>query len=207
MTFGNRKLTHTNESMHFTAVLVTEQCGRFAQTHGQITVTAGTIQENLILERAGHGTQGKTLLGFIVRITQNKHAIQIMIPMAADPIQIPLSHQGRFCKEISSTLLGIFNPALKLLNDPRTLGKQDGESLTNDVYRGKILQFASQLIMVTLQGFCLLLQIGIQFLLLGERNTVDTLELLQAVNLMPLPLMRPVESRWGPAHRSVKSPC
>ena len=29
----------------------------------------------------------------------------------------------------------------------------------------------------------------------------------QAVSLMPLPLMRPVESTWGPAHRSTNSPC
>ena len=27
------------------------------------------------------------------------------------------------------------------------------------------------------------------------------------MSLMALPLMRPVESRWGPAHRSVNSPC
>ena len=31
--------------------------------------------------------------------------------------------------------------------------------------------------------------------------------LAQAVSLMALPLMRPVESRCGPAQRSVNSPC
>ena len=81
MAFGNSELADTDEAMHLAGILIAEQGGSFAQTHGKIAVAAGAVEEYLVLERAGHGTQGKTFLGFIVGIAQYKHPIQIMIPV------------------------------------------------------------------------------------------------------------------------------
>ena len=161
--------------MHLTGVLIAEQGGRLAQTHGQIAVAAAPVQIHLILERAGHGTQGEALLRLVHGIAQNKHAVQIVIPVAGDLIKLPLGHQRGLGQQIAALLFGVLHPALQQLDDAGALGQQDGQSLTDAVHGGEILQLAAQLVVVALHGFLALLQVLVQFVLLGEGHAVDTL--------------------------------
>ena len=176
MSLGDGELADADQAVHLTGVLVAEQGGCLAQTHGQVAVAAAAVQEHLILERAGHGTQGKALLRLIRGIAHDEHAVQIMIPVTGDLVQLTLGHQGRLGQQIATLLLGVLHPALQQLDNAGTLGQQDGQTLTDAVHGGEIFQLASQLIVVALHGLLPLLQIGIQLVLAGEGHAVDTLQ-------------------------------
>ena len=61
---GDGELADPNEAVHLTGVLVAEQGRGLSQSHGQVPVGAGPVQEHLVLEGAGHGPQGEAILGF-----------------------------------------------------------------------------------------------------------------------------------------------
>ena len=180
MTLGNGELADADEAVHLAGVLVAEQGGRLAQAHGQVTVAAAPVQIHLILEGAGHGTQSKALLRLVHGIAQDEHAVQIVIPVAGDLVQLALGHQGRLGQQVAPLLLGVLHPALQQLDDAGALGQQDGQSLADAVHGGEILQLAAQLVVVALQRVLTLLEIRLQLVLIGERHAVDTLELLAA---------------------------
>ena len=128
MSLGDGELADTDQAVHLAGVLVAEQGGRLAQTHGQVAVAAAAVQEHLILERAGHGTQGKALLRLVGGIAHDEHAVQIVIPVAGDLVQLTLGHQGRLGQQIATLLLGVLHPALQQLDNAGALGQQDGQS-------------------------------------------------------------------------------
>ena len=153
-----------------------------------------------------------------MRIAQNEHTVQIVIPVTGDTVQITLCHQRGFGQQIAAFLLLIFNPTLQNLNGACTLRQHNRQSLSNIINRREVFQLSAELIVVALFRFFNRCKVCIQFILLRESRTVDTLEHLSvgiaapvcarcAQQLDPLPFTRPVESRCGPAHRSVKSPC
>ena len=78
-----------------------------------------------------------------MRITQNKHAVQIVIPVAGDAVQITLGHQRGFGQQIAALLFLIFNPALQNLNGARTLRQHDRQSLSDIINRREILQLTA----------------------------------------------------------------
>ena len=176
MALGDGELADTDQAVHLTGILVAEQGGRLAQTHGQIAVGTLAVQVHLILEGAGHGTQREALLGLVGRIAHDEHTVQIVIPVAGDLIQLTLGHQRRFGQQIAGLLLGVLHPALQQLNHAGALGQQDGQALTDAVHRGEILQLTAQLVVVTLHGLLAGLQVLIQLLFLGEGHAVNTLE-------------------------------
>ena len=128
MALGDRKLTHADEAVHFAGVLVAEQRRRFAETHRQIAVAAAAVQIDLILERAGHRTQGEALLRLILRVAEDKHTVEIVIPVAGDLVKLTLGHERRLGQQVSVRLLDILDPALQQLNDARTLRQQNGKA-------------------------------------------------------------------------------
>ena len=128
------------------------------------------------MEGAGHRTQGEAFLSFVMRVTQNEHAVQIVVPVAGNTIQIALSHQRSLGQQIATLLLHILNPALQKLDYASALRQQDGQTLANIIYSGEVFQITAQLIVVTLQGFSLLRQICVQLFLLGEGHAVNTLQ-------------------------------
>ena len=172
---GDGELADADQAVHLAGVLVAEQGGRLAQTHGQVAVAAAAVQVHLILERAGHGTQGEALLRLVHGVAQDEHTVQIVIPVAGDLIQFPLGHQGRLGQQVAPLLLGVLHPALQQLHHAGALGQQDGQTLADAVHGGKILQLAAQLVVVALQSVLTLLQVRLQFLLVGEGHAVDTL--------------------------------
>lgn len=176
MTLGDGKLADTDQAVHLAGVLVAEQGGRLAQAHGQVAVGPLPVQIHLILEGAGHRPQGKALLGFVIGVAQNEHAVQIVVPVAGDLIELPLGHQGSLGQQIAPLLLHVLHPALQQLDDPGALGQHDGQALTDAVHGGEILQLAAQLVVVPLQSILPLLQICVQLLLLGEGHAVNALE-------------------------------
>ena len=176
MAFRDGELTHTNQAVHFTAVLVTEQSRGFAQAHRQLTIGALTVQENLILERAGHRTQSEAFFSFVMRIAQDEHAIKIMIPVTGNAVQVAFSHQRSLSQQIAAFLLHILNPALQQLDYTCALRQQDRQTLADIINGGEVFQIAAQLVMVTLQSLSLLCQICVQLFLLRESDTIDTLQ-------------------------------
>ena len=84
MAFGDGELAHPDQAVHFSGVLVAEQGGGLPQAHGQIPVRPGPVQKDLVLEGAGHWPQGKALLGLVVGVPQDEHAVQVVIPVAGD---------------------------------------------------------------------------------------------------------------------------
>ena len=121
MSFGDRELSDTNQTVHFTGRFISEQGRSFRQTHRQITIGTLFIQIYLILEGAGHRTQGETFLCFIMRITHDKHTIEIVIPVTGNFIQFSLGKQRRLGELTAFGLLHILNPALQKLYHSGTL--------------------------------------------------------------------------------------
>ena len=186
MTLGDRELTHADQAVHLAGVLVAEQRGRFTKAHRQVSVRAAAVQEDLILERAGHRTQSEALLRLILRVTHDEHAVEIVIPVAGDLIKLTLCHQRRLGEQIAVRLLGILDPALQELNDARALRKQDRKTLTDAIDRGEVFQLAAELVMVALERLCLLGQILIELVLLRERDGVNSLEHLALAVAAPI---------------------
>ena len=176
MALRDGELTHTDQAVHLAGVLVAEQGRGLAQTHGQLTVGALAVQVDLILEGAGHGTQGKALLGLVVGIAQDEHAVQIVVPVAGDLVQLPFGHEGGLGQQIATLLLGVLDPALQQLDHTGALGQQHGQALADNVHGGEVLQLAAQLVVVALESLGLLGQVLVQLILLGEGHAVDALE-------------------------------
>ena len=176
MTLGNGELADADQAVHLAGVLVTEQGGGLAQTHGQIPVASCPVQEHLVLEGAGHGTQGKAFLLLVIGIAQNEHAVQVVIPVAGDPVQIPLRHQGSLGQQIAALAFLVLHPALQGLDDPGALGQQNGQALTDGLHGGEEFQLPAQLVVIPLQGLLLLLQVLVQLVLAGESDAVNSLE-------------------------------
>ena len=99
-----------------------------------------------------------------------------MIPVAGDLVKLTLGHERRLGQQVSVRLLDILDPALQQLNDARTLRQQNGKALADAVDRREVFQFAAQLVMVALEGFCLLGQILVKLFLLRECDGVDSLQ-------------------------------
>ena len=96
--------------------------------------------------------------------------------MAGDLVKLTLGHERRLGQQVSVRLLDILDPALQQLNDARTLRQQNGKALADAVDRREVFQFAAQLVMVALEGFCLLGQILVKLFLLRECDGVDSLQ-------------------------------
>ena len=123
-----------------------------------------------------HGPQGEALGVLVVGVAQDEHAVAVVIPVAGDLIEVPLGHEGGLGEQIAALLLGVFHPSLQLLDHPGALGQQDGQALADDVHGGEVFQLPAQLVVIPLQGFSLLLQIGVQLFLGGEGHAVDALQ-------------------------------
>ena len=53
------------------------------------------------LERAGHRTQGEALLRLILRVAEDKHTVEIVIPVAGDLVKVALGHQRGLGEKLS----------------------------------------------------------------------------------------------------------
>lgn len=89
-----------------------------------------------------------------MRIAQDEHSVEIVIPVTGNLIKFAFCHKRSLCEYASSLLLFVFYPSLKYLYNARAFGKHNGESLTDNVYRCEISEIASELVMVAL--FCFL---------------------------------------------------
>ena len=150
MAFGNSELTHTNQAVHFAAVLVTEQSRGFAQAHRQLTIGTLTVQENLILERAGHRTQSEAFFSFVMRVAQDEHAVKIMIPVTGNAVQVAFCHQRSLGQQIAAFLFHILNPTLQQLDYTCTFRQQDRQTLADIINSSEVFQITAQFVMVTL---------------------------------------------------------
>ena len=137
MALGDGELAHADQAVHLAGILVAEQRARSRrQAHGQIAVGTAAVQIHLILEGAGHRAQGEALLRLVMRIAQHEHAVQIVIPVAGDLVQLALGHIGGLGEQISALSCSyILNPALEQLHDARALGQQDRQALADDSQR------------------------------------------------------------------------
>ena len=113
--FGDRELTHADEAVHLAGILVAEQRRGLAQAHRQVAVGALAVQVDLILERAGHRAQGEALLRLVIRVAEDEHAVEIVIPVAGDLVKVALGHQRGLGEKIAALLLGILDPALSTI--------------------------------------------------------------------------------------------
>ena len=161
--------------MHFTAGLVAEQGGGFVIPQRQIAIGAAAVEISLVLERAGHGTQGKNLFVLFL-VAQHKHALFVVAPVAGQLIQVAFRHIGRLGEQPAALLLLILHKTLQKLNDARPLRQQDRQALPDQVGGGEQLQLPSQLVVVAFFGFFELFQMGLQLRRLGERYAVNALQ-------------------------------
>ena len=176
MSFRDRELAHADQAVHFAGVFLAEQRTGLTQAHRQVTIGTSAVQEHLILERAGHGTQGEAFLRLVIRIAQDEHAVKVMIPVTGDLVQLTLGQERRLGQQIAPLFLRVFNPALEQLDDAGALGQQDRQALADIIDRGEILELAAKLVMVALERFFLLLQVLFHFILVIESGTVNALQ-------------------------------
>ena len=96
--------------------------------------------------------------------------------MTGDLVELSLCHKGGLGEKVASLLLGVLNPSLKELDGSCTLGKKDGQTLTDGFYGGEELELTSDLVMVALECLLLLLNIRVELVLGGEGYTVYSLK-------------------------------
>ena len=142
----------------------------------QVAVGALAVQVDLILERAGHRAQGEALLRLVIRVAEDEHAVEIVIPVAGDLVKVALGHQRGLGEKIAALLLHILDPALEHLHDARALGQQHRKALTDAVDGGEVFELAAELVVVALLGLFDLGEVGVQLFLLRESDAVDALE-------------------------------
>jgi len=176
MALGDRELAHADEAVHFAGVLVAEERRGLAQAHRQVAVAAGAVEEHLILERAGHGTQREAFLRLVLGIAQHEHAVEIVVPVAGDLVELALGHVRRLGEKIAALLLLVLDPALEQLDDAGALRQQNGQALADHVDRGEVLELAADLVVVALAGLFLLGEIRVEFFLFREGDGVDSLK-------------------------------
>ena len=109
-----------------------------------------------------------------------------MIPVAGNAVQVALGHQRRLGKQVALLLLGVLHPALQKLNHARALGQHDRQTLTHHVHGGEVLKVAAQLVVVALQRFLALGDVGVQLFLGGEGGAVDALKHLVLLAAAPV---------------------
>ena len=172
------ELPHADETVHLAGIFVAEQGRGFSQAHGQVPIGAGPVQKDLVLEGTGHGAEGKALLGFVVGVPHDEHAVQVVIPVAGDFIKLPLGHVGGFGAEIAPlVVLRVLHPALQELDDLGALGEQDGQALADDVHGGEIFQLAADDVVIPFFGLLQLGQMLLQLGGLGEGDAINPAEL------------------------------
>ena len=186
MPFVDGELPDADKAVHLTAAFIAEKRAGFAQAHGQVAIAASAVQVRLELEGAGHGPEGEYLGLLVVRVAHDEHAVAVMIPVTADFVQIPLSHQRRFGLQIASAFLLILHPALQQLDDGRALWQQNGQPLPNIVHCGKILQVTADLVVVAALHILHMLKVGVEFLLGGEGRAVDAAQHLVFLAAAPV---------------------
>ena len=105
---------------------------------------------HVILERAGHGTEGKYFL-ILLLISQHKHSILIVIPVPGDLIEITLGHQRRLGADIAPLIIfQILYPSLQLFEDDHTLWHQKRQPLADHIHGGKQFHLTAQLVVIPL---------------------------------------------------------
>ena len=91
MSFRNRKLTYTCQTMHFAGILVTEQSRCFTVTKWQGTVAVLFSFVYIVLEWACHWTKCKYFF-ICFFISEDEHTVFVMIPVTGNLVKITLSH-------------------------------------------------------------------------------------------------------------------
>ena len=172
----NRELTDADQSVHLAGILVSEQRRGLSEAHRQIAVGAGAVQKYLVLERTGHRTQREAFLGFVVGISEHKHAVEVVIPVAGDLVQLALGHKRGLGEQIAAPLFLVLHPALQGLDHARALRQQDGQPLPDHVHGREIFQLPAELVVVALFGLLHRFEIGVQLVLGGECRAVNALE-------------------------------
>ena len=180
VTLGDGELTNTDQAVHLAGILVTEQGRGLGKAHGKIAVGALLVQIDLILEGAGHGTHCEAFLLLVVGVANDKHAVQIVIPVTGNAVKVTLCHQRSLGEKTALLLLYVLNPALQQLNHSCALGQQNGQALTDGIHGGEVLQLSAQLVVIALLSLFLGNQIAFQVFLVQESGTVDTGEHLTA---------------------------
>lgn len=124
--FGDRELTHADETVHLAGILVAEERRGLAQAHRQVAVGALAVQVDLILERAGHRAQGEALLRLVIRVAEDEHAVEIVIPVAGDLVKVALGHERGLGEKIAALLLGILDQRWSTCTTRAPLGSSTG---------------------------------------------------------------------------------
>ncbi len=176
MTLGNGKLAHPGQSVHLAGILVAEQRGSLAVAQGQIAVgmLGGFI--HIVLERAGHGTQGKNFLVLLL-VSHDKHTVLVVVPVAGNLVQVGFGHQGRLGTDIAPLIvLQVLNPTLHGLDDLSPSGHQQRQPLADYVHSGEQFHLPAQFVVIPAFGILHALQMCRQFLLARIGRAVDALQ-------------------------------
>lgn len=176
VTLRNGKLTQADKTVHFSRFFVAEQGRCFSETHRQVSVGAYAIEENLILEGAGHGTQGKNVGAIVGGVSYYKHAVSIVIPMPGKLVEIAFCHEGCLGQQIAAALLLVLDKALQDLYNPCAFWQKDGEPLSYDVSCRKIFKLSSDFVVVSLFRLLKSAQMGFKLGLCGKGDAINTLD-------------------------------
>ena len=176
MSLRDGKLAHPCQAVHLAGILVPEKRGGLSVADGQIPVGMLSRFIYIILERTGHWPKGKYLFIRLL-VSQNKHAVLIVVPVAGNPVQIALGHKRRFGSHIAPLVIfQILNPALQGLNHFRSLRHKKRQALSDNVHRGKKLHFPPKPVMVAKPDIFQISQIFRQFVLFIKSGSVNSLQ-------------------------------
>ena len=131
----------------------------------------------IILERTGHGTQGKHFFVLLL-VTQHEHTFLIVIPVAGHFIQVALRHQRRLRSHIAPLfVLQILDPALQLHHHLRASWQKQRQSLPDHIHCSEKLHLTPQLVVIPALDVLQMFQMRLQLLFFLKYRAIDTLQL------------------------------
>ena len=121
-----------------------------------------------------------------MRIAHDEHAVEIVIPVTGNLVEIALRKERCFGQLAALGLLIVLNPALEELNHSCALRQHDRESLTDVIDRREVAELSADLIVIAV--LCLLkhIQMLFELFLLRESNAVNARELLVILVALPV---------------------
>jgi hypothetical protein len=176
--FGDCELAHADKSVHLAGVLVAEEGGRLAEAHREVSVAARAVEEDLVLERAGHRAQGVAVLRLVLRVADARTCRRGSGPSGR-----------KFCRALAWPCSGVLVSRYPCASarSPRPsaasswitrapFGSMNGQALADDVDSREVFKLAADLVVVALFGLFLLGEVRVELFLLRERDGVDSLE-------------------------------
>jgi len=163
--------TDSGKTSEGTRSLITVENTKVGNSHGQLSVTTLTVREKETVTRAVHGLQGPLILLNL----EGEHIVLVMLPVTRLLPESGVVHVGRHDFLVTAGPVLVTEEALEGVVDDHTVGKEEAGTGRHIVEEEELL-LLTNLAVIALGSLFEVLLVLDHHGLVGERDTVDTLE-------------------------------